>query len=171
MNIRLFGFREKIRLTERKRGPKIVLTQSCIAAVHDCLLPEIHKDHEGIVYLFGQSDGSSTLAIAAIRPEAVTTQGSFSVSKLAMARVVRKAADNGLQVVGQVHTHPGEAYHSDGDEEGARIAYSGYVSIVIPMYGRYLPALEGIAAFMFDSIKGFVPFDPGRIVILSARIQ
>jgi len=131
---------------------------------------EIRKGHEGIAYLLGQSNGTTTLAISAIRPDARTTRGSFTVASPAMAQVVRSAVKLGLQVVGQVHTHPGQAYHSDGDEDGTRIAYSGYVSIVLPDYGRHLPALDGVVAYMFRSIHGFVPLDPSRISIVPGRV-
>jgi len=69
----------------------------------------------------GQTDGSSTLAVTVVRPQAATAPGSVNVNSRAVARVVRLAIDRGLQLVGQVHTHPGEAYHSPGDDEGARI--------------------------------------------------
>ena len=164
-------FRSEPKRSVRRTLPQAVLTQACVTAMHDCLLPEMRRDHEGIAYLLGQSDGSTTLVVAAIRPDAVTTRGSFNVSAPAMARVVRKATDYGLQVVGQVHTHPGDAYHSDGDNKGARIAYSGYVSIVIPVYGRHLPKLEGIAAFMFRAGDGFVVLDPTRVLITPARVH
>ena len=88
-----------------------------------------------------------------------------------MARVVRASAETGLQVVGQVHTHPGRAYHSQGDNQGARIAYTGFVSIVIPEYGQHLPALDGIAAFVFRAGCGFRAIDEKRIMIVPARIQ
>ena len=69
-------------------------------------------------------------------------------------KVVRAAVDRGLQVVGQVHTHPGDAYHSDGDNAGARIAFTGYVSIVLPDYGRDLPALTRAAAYSSRRARG-----------------
>ena len=112
---------------------------------------EIEIGFEGIAYLFGMTNGATTLVIGAMRPEARTTPGSFDVSPVAMARVVRKANDAGLQVVGQIHTHPRQAFHSGGDEDGARIAYDGYVSIVVPDYGRHLPALTAAAAYFFRS--------------------
>ena len=134
--------------------PRLVLTECCLAAMSGCMEPEIEQGHEGIAYLLGQSDGTNTLAVAAIRPHAKTTRGSFAVASPAMARVVRSAVDCGLQLVGQVHTHPGRAYHSGGDEDGARIAYTGYVSIVLPDYGRRLPRLDGAAAYMFRTGAG-----------------
>lgn len=135
------------------------------------MLPATKASHEGIAYLLGVCARGTTLAVAAIRPEAKTTRGSFEVSSLAMARVVRAAADVGLQTVGQVHTHPGAAYHSDGDVEGTHITYDGFVSIVLPDYGRRLPALEGMAAYIYRSGKGFSELTPSNISIVTARIS
>jgi proteasome lid subunit RPN8/RPN11 len=128
---------------------RLVITEPAVLAIRDCIAREIAVGHEGIAYLFGQTNGESTLIVGSIRPDAQTTVGSFNVSALAMARVVRTATDAGLQVVGQIHTHPGQAYHSDGDIDGARIAYDGYVSIVVPEYGRKLPSFAAAAIFFY----------------------
>lgn len=151
--------------------PRIVISEACLAALSECLAPEIRKGHEGIAYLLGQTDGATTVAVAAIRPDAQTTRGSFNVGTPAMARVVRAAVDRGLQVVGQVHTHPGDAYHSEGDDEGARIAFTGYVSLVLPDYGRNLPALTGWAAFFFQAGKRFVPLDAAAVTVVPGVIE
>ncbi len=129
---------------------------------------ETAERHEGIAYLLGQTNGSTTIVLGAVRPESHTTRGSFNVSSLAMAKVVRKANDAGLQVVGQIHTHPGEAYHSDGDVEGARIAYEGFVSIVAPDYGRLLPSLARCAVYFFQE-GAFVMLRSGAITVTSGR--
>lgn len=150
--------------------PRLVFSQACIDALGACLEPEIRNGHEGIVYLLGQSDGTTTVAVAAIRPDAQVTRGSFIVQAPAMAKVVRAAVGRGLQVVGQLHTHPGEAYHSDGDNDGARIAFTGYVSVVLPDYGRHLPALTRAAAYFFHADKGFVPLESTAIIIVPGRI-
>jgi proteasome lid subunit RPN8/RPN11 len=150
--------------------PRVVLTEPCLEALYACMEPEIRGGHEGIAYVLGQTDGTVTIAIAAVRPEAVTTRGSFSVSAPAMAKVVRTATKAGLQLVGQVHTHPGKAYHSDGDVEGARIVYRGFVSVVLPDYGRRLPALGGAAVYMFRSEDGFVEVAPERVGVVPGRL-
>ncbi|HNP37743.1 MAG TPA: Mov34/MPN/PAD-1 family protein [Woeseiaceae bacterium] len=150
--------------------PRVVLTESSIDALSECVDSERRRHHEGIAYLLGQTDGTTTIVVAAIRPEATTTRGSFSVSAVAMAQVVRTATKAGLQVVGQVHTHPGEAYHSDGDVEGARIVYRGFVSIVLPDYGRWLPALDGAACYIFRGDAGFVEIALDNIGIVPARL-
>lgn len=151
--------------------PRFVLAESCVAALSECMEHEIRRGHEGIAYVLGQTDGTVTLAISAVRPEATTTRGSFFVSALAMARVVRAATRTGLQVVGQVHTHPGEAYHSDGDVEGARIIYRGFVSVVLPDYGRRLPTLDEAAVYMFWGEGGFVTIPPDRISVIPGRLS
>ncbi len=151
--------------------PWLILTESCVAALRDCLGPEIRNGHEGITYLAGRTDGTTTLAIAAMRPEAETTRGSFNVTAPAIAQIVRAAASRGLQVVGQVHTHPRQAYHSDGDEEGARIAYTGYVSLVLPDYGRRLPRFDEAAFFMFRAGAGFVAIEPSHFTIMLGRLE
>ena len=151
--------------------PRLILTEPSVAALQSCMEPEIRQGQEGIAYLLGQSDGTTTLIAAAIRPQARTTRGSFAVASPAMAQIVRAAVSLGLQVAGQVHTHPGKAYHSAGDEKGARIAYRGYVSIVLPDYGRRLPALDGAAAYMFRTGSSFVPVDSDRITIVPGQVS
>lgn len=153
-----------LRLGKRKAAPayrevstpppcRVILTESCLNGMRSCMAPEIELGHEGIAYLLGLTNGDSTVIVAAIRPESHTTVGSFNVSPVAMARVVRTTNNVGLQVVGQVHTHPGSAYHSGGDDDGARIAYDGYVSIVVPGYGRELPSLRGAAIYSYRDHK------------------
>ena len=150
--------------------PRMILTEPAVTALQACLEPDIKQGNEGIAYLLGQSDGTTTLVVSVIRPQAVTTRGSFSVSPLAMALVMRTAVGYGLHTVGQAHTHPGQAYHSEGDNEGARIAYNGYVSVVFPDYGRHLPALDGAAAFMFQNNTEFVAVGADRIVIVPGQV-
>jgi hypothetical protein len=93
------------------------------------------------------------------------------VKSRAMAVAVRTAAHLGLQIVAQVHTHPGAAFHSDGDVEGARIRYSGYSSLVIPLFGRNLPSLAGVAAYMFVRGQGWISLDSSSLVILPVNTR
>jgi hypothetical protein len=88
-----------------------------------------------------------------------------------MAKVVRVAMGYGLQVVGQVHTHPKLAFHSDGDELGARIRYSGYVSIVLPEYGCALPDISEAAMFMYLAGKGFQPLDRDSVFAVPEKAE
>lgn len=153
----LKGFRrQKRKLIQPAPSRRIVLTSACIHALKKSLKDYIKKHHEGICYLYGLITEEVTLAVSVIKPEAETTYGSFFVSAKSMARVVREGANNRLQVVGQVHTHPQQAFHSDGDNKGALTAFDGYVSIVLPDYGEELPSLNGAAFFVYIKERGFI---------------
>ena len=46
-------------------------------------------------------------------------------------------ASAGLEMLGQVHSHPGKLVgHSDGDNRGALMPYDGFLSIVVPHHAR-----------------------------------
>ncbi len=152
--------------SQQSKSPRLLMTEGCLHQIKAALAPEIRSGHEGIVYLLGRTDGVVTLPISVLRPEAETTPGSFFVTSRAMAVAVRVAARFSMQIVGQVHTHPVSAFHSDGDVEGARIRYSGYSSIVVPAYGRNLPHLDGVASYMFLEDQGWVVLGPSSFLIV-----
>lgn len=167
-----------MRLPWRRRRPHapprtpartLVFAQAALEGLDEALSPYQARQHEGVAYLLGLTTGQTTVVLAAARVSAVTTVGSFEVTSIEMAKIVRAATDRRLQVVGQVHTHPTLAFHSSGDEAGARIRYNGYVSVVLPEYGRGLPALDGAACFMFDRESGFVAL-PGTTVLIQGGL-
>ena len=150
---------------------KIIITTGCISAIQQCLAKDTRKKHEGIAYLLGQVSENRTIAVAAICPKASTTYGSFSVTSKDMARVIRTANKLNVQVVGQVHSHPGDAFHSDGDNNGANIAYRGYVSIVLPQYGRKLPSMDGTAFFLFNERGKFIELGIDKVTIVPEVLE
>ena len=165
------GWRKKTFRAQPTEEPRLVLTQASLIALRSAMEPEIRKNEEAIAYLLGTSSASRTVIVSVVRPVAKTTTGSFSVTAAAMATVVRRAVNAGLQVAGQAHTHPGKAYHSQGDDEGARIVYDGYVSLVFPNYGKYLPSLTGAAAYVYKPSRGFVPVTGSGITVVPGQIQ
>jgi len=145
---------------------KLVVTAECLESVTQGIEEERERRREGILYLLGLVDASTTVMVGSVQPRATTTASSFDVSSQAMADVVRTASRTGLYVVGQLHTHPRHAYHSTGDETGARIRFSGFTSIVVPSYGDRLPDLTGIIVFVIDHDGTFQPFDASELVVL-----
>jgi hypothetical protein len=137
------------RIIDTPPVPVVILTESCQRAIARCLDESRTRKHEGVCLLLGTTDGTTAICVATVRPEAQTTYGSFRISALEMARVVNIATELRLQIVGQVHTHPKGARHSEGDEDGANIRYVGFVSIVVPDYGVSLPDLVGSAVYVF----------------------
>lgn len=151
---------------------RVVLTAACRDSLQTSLAPEITQRHEGIVYFLGQTDGQTSLIVTTFRPRASTTKGNFHVEETAMRPIIEAASAAGLQVVGQLHTHPREAYHSAGDEIGALIRFNGFVSIVLPDYGTRLPSLGGAAVYMFSaSDRRFVQLDSTDLSVLPELLQ
>lgn len=124
---------------------------------------------EASTYFLGQTDGFSSLAIACVKVRCESTWGSFRVSAEEMCRVIEKARSAGLQVVGQMHTHPREAYHSEGDDDGAQIKHNGFVSVVAPEYGRLLPELAGVRSYMYSTeLKEFIELSSADVKVMRA---
>ena len=132
----------------------VVLTTQCSGRLVEQLSWEIHRGHEGVIYFIGLTTGTTTVALAGVLPQVISTPGSFDVPAAEMRKIVRAATESGLQLVGQLHTHPGEAYHSDGDLAGMTNRYPGYFSIVVPEYGVYLPSFQQAHTLMWTS-SGF----------------
>ncbi len=153
-------------LRTHPRRPKIIMTRTCLDALTEALRPSLERRHEGVAYLLGRTDGIVTLATTVFAPAARTTSGSFHVDARSMAVCMQAAGAHELQIVAQVHTHPGQAYHSDGDVDGARIRYPGYASIVIPDYGVHLPQLDGIAAYLWREGVGWQMLGANDVIII-----
>ena len=148
---------------EPHRRLTVVVTGQCLEQATAGLRENLGREHEGIVYFIGLTTGAATVALSAMDPGAATTTGSVDVEPVEIGKIVRVAAMADLQVVGQLHTHPGNAYHSAGDLIGMRIRHPGYFSIVVPEYGAGLPSLEQSHTLMWTA-DGFRELDaPVRI--------
>ena len=132
-------------------SPVIIMTESCIEQVSLQFAPSTGRGLESIVYLLGLTNGHSTLAVASVAPPSIATPTSVDVEAHELGKVIRSAADSDMQVVGQIHTHPNGAFHSQGDLHGMRIRHPGYFSIVVPEYGAYLPSLDNAHALMWSN--------------------
>lgn len=127
---------------------------------------------EGIAYFLGQTNGITSCILAVVPVRAHATFGSFAVESSETARIVELADSRGLQIVGQIHSHPRQAFHSEGDDSGAQIRYDGYVSIVVPDYGRHLPSLEGSATYMYAHALGqFVALASAHVHVIGAALR
>ncbi len=94
------------------------------------------EKHEGIVYWAGVETVSHWWLLACIRPDAVTTWGSYQTTAATNAKAILAASRYELHILAQVHSHPGNwVSHSQGDQEGALMPFEGFLSVVVPNYG------------------------------------
>jgi hypothetical protein len=95
------------------------------------------RPHEGIVYWAGIPTSSVWVITTVLAPEAETTPGSYRTSVSSNAYVVKTVNELNLQILAQVHGHPTDwVGHSDGDNRGAFMPYSGFYSVILPWYGQ-----------------------------------
>lgn len=132
---------------------RVRMTTHCLDQTTVLLRESERHGHEGIVYFVGLTDGSTSVALYAVLPGTDATPRSVDVSALELGKITSSASEAGLQVVGQLHTHPRLAYHSPGDLLGMRIRYPGYFSIVVPDYGARLPSLRDSHTLMWAEDK------------------
>ena len=64
---------------------------------------------------------------------------SYEVSEEEEFRINLHLSNENKTVIAQIHTHPGEAFHSCTDNEGSALSLSGSLSIVIPDFGFIEP--------------------------------
>lgn len=76
--------------------------------------------------------------------------------------LLRGLRERDEKLVGQVHSHPDEGFHSSGDDRGATSFHPGFWSIVVPRYGRGVGAVTSCAVHEFDG-QGFVSLDAAAI--------
>lgn len=134
----------------------VIMTDQCRDQLVGQLHFNIHEGHEGVIYFLGLTTGATSLALSAVCPKSTTTPGSFDVAAVEIGKVIELATALELQVVGQLHTHPGPGptLHSEGDLRGMKIRHPGYFSIVVPEYGARLPSLKGSHTLIWAS-EGF----------------
>ena len=73
-------------------------------------------------------------------------------------------------LLAQVHSHPGEAFHSDLDDEGAICGDVGFLSLVVPDYARDLPPIADWATFELTG-GGWRDVRSGTLVTVAPMVR
>lgn len=105
---------------------------------------------EGTAMLAGHPDTGITRCFI---PEQIGRRTRFGVSvevteqgKLQLAGALQKHE----RWMARIHSHPGEAFHSDTDDENPGLTAEGALSIVVPFFGLGLRhGLEACAVFIY----------------------
>lgn len=91
---------------------------------------------ECLVLWLGKVEGTRAFVVQAITPEQQSISSEdgvgYFVSGETLFLLNRALSETGLRLLAQVHSHPGEAYHSETDDEYAIITADGGLSLVVP---------------------------------------
>ncbi|SRR6266487_1027333 len=95
---------------------------------------------EALVLWLGNVRPPHAHVIMAFTPDqrAITSESGvgYFVSGETLFQLNRALADTGLRLIAQVHSHPGEAYHSEADDRYAIVTVDGGFSLVVPDFGE-----------------------------------
>lgn len=97
---------------------------------------------ECVVYLAaplqapGTPAGALREVVGFFHPEHGNAPHYYAVPQSAVSAMSTELYEKGWQIVAQIHTHPGHAFHSGRDDGGPMVHAPGFVSVVVPWFCR-----------------------------------
>jgi len=113
--------------------PRVVLDRTA------CFLRQMGEEgKEGMVFWGGVEvpQGPIFVTTCFVPQISRASPGSVTINTPEGAKVISEARRRGLEIVAQVHSHPGSAFHSSTDDECAFSYSKRFLSIVVPNFGR-----------------------------------
>jgi proteasome lid subunit RPN8/RPN11 len=111
-----------------------------VTSVHAHLRDAGASGFEGVGFWAGQVEGDTFLVRAAVVPAQWGQRSQSGVSVVVggdeLFRMNVWLHKNGLTLIAQLHSHPGDAYHSETDDDFAIMTRVGGLSIVVPNFAR-----------------------------------
>lgn len=93
--------------------------------------------NEGLVFLAGNRTDRETVYSTVIVPAVRNTHSSVFVDAKEFGKCAKRARQDNLLILAQLHSHPGSCcHHSDGDDRLIMLPFEGMLSIVVPNYGE-----------------------------------
>lgn len=125
---------------------------------------------EGVAFWAGQLAADVFEVQAALVPAQIQTRSEDGVAVTItgdeLFRMNVWLHKNSMTVVAQVHSHPGEAYHSETDDDFSIMTQGGGLSIVVPDFARGPFALETAAVYRLDARGKWRELSPNELTAL-----
>lgn len=129
---------------------------------------------EGMVLWAGKRTEQTVLVSELIVPQQRALRTSDGLCAIVdgdeLRRLNMHLYKNSLDLIAQVHTHPGRAYHSSTDDQYAIATTVGCFSIVVPNFAVIDYPLSECAVYRLDEHGSWRPVDesvsPNRIVVV-----
>lgn len=126
----------------------------CAVAV-EAHLRAVGKDgHEGMALWLGVQDGHEFMVSKTLVPKQRHIRNADGVCVVIDADELHRLNvllyKEGLTLLGQIHSHPGCAYHSDTDDRYAIATTVGCLSLVVPDFARAPFRIPSCATYRLD---------------------
>ena len=89
---------------------------------------------EGIVLWLGRRYGADVEVVEVYRPIHQAREDMFLIPSEGMRALHAKQREGRLFVAAQLHSHPGQAFHSAADDRWAIVRHAGALSLVLPTF-------------------------------------
>lgn len=136
------------------------VSKACLDATYRLLRRAGRGGYEGVVLWPGRRDGPRISIEEALVPRQTVFRSEYGlgyrVDEDELARIADHLADNQLVLPAQVHSHPGEAYHSEADDTDPIVATLGGLSIVVPDFASGPPVPAAWAVYRLFPAEGWV---------------
>lgn len=138
----------------------IYLPKSCAFEALAWMYNAGRKHLEGVALWAGIRDGNTFYIKRTIIPE--QSAGSiedgliYVVNGEELHRISLELFDTGMRLIAQIHSHPGEAYHSDTDDAYPIVTVAGGISIVVPNFATGGLKLSEWAVYRFIPNEGWM---------------
>lgn len=130
---------------------------------------------ESGAFLLGRRSGNvaSVKALAFyddVDPDALAT-GIVRLSGHAMNAVWQRCAETGLEVVADIHTHPGGTGQSQSDRDHPMVAKRGHIALIAPRFAHSAFWLRGIGVYRYAGSKRWHDLPAPRLGWTGIRIR
>lgn len=112
----------------------IVCPASIIPATLDVMRRGAERHSEALVLWLGRRRAGHIDLVEAYEPPYRSAVDYFHITPTGMLTVMEHLRQRRLFVCAQVHSHPGEAFHSAADDEWAIVRHAGALSLVVPQF-------------------------------------
>jgi proteasome lid subunit RPN8/RPN11 len=118
---------------------------------------------EALMFWGGVVSGSSLQITGVFLPRHRAGGAHVKLSNEESRWLIRRLRARDEKLIAQVHSHPGKAFHSEGDDEGATSFHAGFLSVVVPEYGRRATSISDCAVYEHDG-NSFIELTPKQIM-------
>jgi hypothetical protein len=129
-------------------GTSFELLRRCGARVRECV----------VVWTGAQAEPDYVDGV--VQPKHTATACLYDIDDIWIGEFWQQLAAEGRTVRAQVHTHPGDAYHSPRDDVLSLVHLPGYLSLVIPRFARGPIGLEDSYLAVRREQGGWSQLDP-----------
>jgi proteasome lid subunit RPN8/RPN11 len=128
---------------------------------------------EGLVYWGGVVSAGDLQVTGLYAPDHEPQGAAVRLTSQESRWLVRRLCARDEKLIAQVHSHPGEAFHSPGDDQHATSFHAGFYSIVVPQCARQVHKISSCAVFEFDGreFRALEPEDIGQRIKMLALVE